>query len=74
MTDGLRTLPETEGRLAENIVHFARALRKAGIRVGPSQTAEAIRAVQAAGFSRKRDFYHILRGHDDHACRTSGRL
>ncbi len=54
-------LPETEGRLAENIVHFTRALRKAGVRVGPAQVEEAIRAVEVAGFTRKTDFYHILR-------------
>ncbi len=54
-------LPDTEGRLAENIVHFTRALRKAGVRVGPAQVEQAIRAVEVAGFTRKTDFYHILR-------------
>ncbi len=50
-----------EGRLVENIVHFARALRKAGVRVGPAQVETALRAVQAAGFTRRDDFYHVLR-------------
>lgn len=50
-----------EGRLAENIVHFARALRKAGVKVGTSQVETAISAVAAAGFTKKRDFFHILR-------------
>ena len=54
-------LPETEGRLAQNIVHFARALRKAGVRVGPAQVEGAIRAVEVAGFTHKTDFYHVLR-------------
>jgi len=54
-------LPETEGRLAENIVHFARALRKAGVRVGPAQVQSAVEAVAAAGFTHKTDFYHTLR-------------
>jgi uncharacterized protein with von Willebrand factor type A (vWA) domain len=54
-------LPETAGRLAENIVHFTRALRKSGVRVGPSQVESTIRAVAAAGFTRKVDFYHTLR-------------
>ena len=58
---GPRALPETGGRLTENIVHFARALRKAGVRVGTSQVQAAIEAVAAAGFSRKADFYHTLR-------------
>jgi uncharacterized protein with von Willebrand factor type A (vWA) domain len=56
-----RPLPETQGRLVENIVHFARALRKAGVRVGPAQVQAAVEAVAAAGFSRKVDFYHTLR-------------
>jgi len=50
-----------EGRLPENIVHFVRALRKAGIRVGNAQVLTAIRAVQAAGFTEKGDFRAILR-------------
>ncbi|MCU0908155.1 MAG: VWA domain-containing protein, partial [Rhodobacteraceae bacterium] len=56
-----RSLPETDGRLTDNIVHFARALRKAGVRVGPAQVQSAIEAVAAVGFTRKTDFYHTLR-------------
>lgn len=56
----VRRLDETEGRLVENIVHFTRALRKAGVKVGTAQVEDAMRAVEAAGFSRKADFYHIL--------------
>lgn len=60
-------MPELEaqedGRLADNILHFARALRAAGLRVGPSRAVEAVRAVSAAGFERKADFYWVL-----HAC------
>ena len=52
-------LPE-DGKLAENLAHFARALRKAGLPVGPGRTLDAIRAVQAAGFARKDDFFHTL--------------
>jgi uncharacterized protein with von Willebrand factor type A (vWA) domain len=52
-------IPE-DGKLPHNIVHFARALRAAGIPVGPGRVADAIRAVEAAGFSSKRDFYHTL--------------
>ncbi|RVT86808.1 VWA domain-containing protein [Rhodobacteraceae bacterium CCMM004] len=54
-------LPQTDGRLTENVVHFARALRRAGVRVGTAQVEDAVRAVAAAGFSRKVDFYHTLR-------------
>ncbi|MEM6635743.1 MAG: VWA domain-containing protein [Pseudomonadota bacterium] len=49
------------GRLADNIVHFARALRGAGFRVGPAQVQDAVRAVAATGFTRKADFYYTLR-------------
>ena len=55
-------LPD-DPKLAENITHFARALRKAGLPIGPGRTLDAIRAVEAAGFTDKRDFYWTL-----HAC------
>ncbi len=48
------------GRLADNIVHFARALRAAGLPVGPGRVVDAVRAVQAAGFTGKSDFYWAL--------------
>ncbi|MCV6585846.1 MAG: VWA domain-containing protein [Marinibacterium sp.] len=50
-------------KLAQNIIHFARALRKAGLPIGPGRVIDAIRAVEAAGFTEKRDFYWTL-----HAC------
>jgi len=50
-------------KLAQNITHFARALRKAGLPVGTGRVVDAIRAVEAAGFTEKRDFYWTL-----HAC------
>jgi uncharacterized protein with von Willebrand factor type A (vWA) domain len=53
------TLPD-DGKLAENIAHFARALRKAGLPVGPGRTLDAIRAVSATGFTRRDDFFHTL--------------
>ncbi len=50
-------------RLAQNIIHFARALRRAGLPVGPGRGIDAIRAVEAAGFTERMDFYWTL-----HAC------
>jgi uncharacterized protein with von Willebrand factor type A (vWA) domain len=47
-------------KLAQNILHFARALRRAGLPIGPGRVIDAIAAVQAAGFSDKRDFYYTL--------------
>jgi len=40
---------KSDGRIADNIVYFARALRKAGMRVGPASVKDAIEAVLAAG-------------------------
>ena len=49
-----------DGKLALNIAHFARALRKAGLPVGTGRVIDAIRAVEAVGFTDKRDFYFTL--------------
>ncbi|MBO6902004.1 MAG: VWA domain-containing protein [Rhizobiaceae bacterium] len=49
-----------EGRIADNIVHFARTLRKAGMRVGPASVVEAIDAVLMAGIGTRDDFYWTL--------------
>lgn len=55
-----------DGKFAANIAHFARALRKAGLPVGPGRIVDAIEAVRAAGFTERDDFYWIL-----HACFVS---
>ena len=49
-----------QGRLATNIVYFARALRAAGIPVGPGAVLDALAAVQAAGVGTRDDFYWTL--------------
>src|SRR5262245_25574590 len=49
-----------EPRLAENIVYFARALRAAGIPVGPGAVLDAFAAVTAAGVGTRDDFYWTL--------------
>ena len=61
-----------EGRIADNIVYFARALRKAGLRVGPASVKDAIEAVLAAGIGSRDDFYWTLHSvlvsrREDHA-------
>ena len=48
------------GRLAHNIVHFARVLRAAGLPVGPGRVVEAIQAVEAVGLENRQDFYWTL--------------
>lgn len=52
-------IPE-EGKLAQNIAHFARALRRAGLPIGPARVIEAVRAVMVAGFTERMDFYWTL--------------
>ena len=48
-------------KLSHNLVHFARALRHAGIRTGPAQLETAIRALEATGIGRRDDVFHTLR-------------
>ncbi|MFC3072868.1 vWA domain-containing protein [Shinella pollutisoli] len=51
---------EADGCLADNIVHFARVLRKAGLRIGPAAVTDAIEAVQAVGIGDRDEFYTAL--------------
>ena len=53
-------MTKTDGRLAENIVYFARALRAAGIPVGPGAVMDALNAVHVAGVGTREDFYWTL--------------
>ncbi len=48
------------GRLAENIMHFARTLRAAGLPVGPGRVLDAIRAAETVGIGNRQDFYWAL--------------
>ena len=70
MTDA-NSAANPQGRLADNIVYFARALRRAGMRVGPAAVTEAVEAVKVAGISSREDFYWTLHAvfvnrHEDH--------
>jgi uncharacterized protein with von Willebrand factor type A (vWA) domain len=51
---------DSGGRLAENIMHFARTLRAAGLPVGPGMVLEAIRATRTVGLGHRQDFYWAL--------------
>ena len=51
---------EGRGRLADNIAYFARALRAAGLPVGPGAVLDAISAVEAARVGTRDDFYWTL--------------
>ena len=49
-----------QGRLAENIVYFARALRAAGIPVGPGTIIDALNALQVIEIGNRADVYATL--------------
>jgi uncharacterized protein with von Willebrand factor type A (vWA) domain len=52
--------PVGGGLLAQNVVHFARALREAGLPLGPGAVLDALAAVEAAGIGDRDDFYTTL--------------
>jgi len=52
------TLPR--GHLADNVLHFVRVLRAAGLSVGPAKVIDAIAAVEAVGVANKTDFREAL--------------
>lgn len=51
---------DAPGRLAENVMHFARVLRSAGMPVGGDRVHTALAALQLAGLASKRDFHAVL--------------
>lgn len=50
----------SHGRFARNVMHFARALRAAGLPVGPGRALEALKAVETVGFGSRQDLYWTL--------------
>jgi len=48
------------GRLAENVVHFARVLRSAGLPVGTDRVLLALQALRVAGIESRQDFHATL--------------
>jgi len=50
----------SESRIADNVVHFARVLRAAGLPIGPDRVVDAVKAVEVAGLARRDDFYWTL--------------
>ncbi len=47
-------------KLAENIMHFGRLLRRAGLPVGPGQVLDAVRAASVVNVLDRRQFYWAL--------------
>ncbi len=56
----IEATPAERGRLAENVVHFARVLRTAGLPVGPDRVMLALRALRIAGLESREDFRAVL--------------
>jgi len=54
------SVPSDGGRLVDNIMYFGRALRAAGLPIGPGRVLAAIEAVRAAGIADRGDFYWTL--------------
>jgi uncharacterized protein with von Willebrand factor type A (vWA) domain len=54
----------SEGRLAENVMHFARLLRAAGLRIGPDRVVDCVQALEIAGARqfplRREDWYWTM--------------
>ena len=48
------------GKIAANIMHFARVLRAAGLPVGPGKVLDGLRAVEMVGLGNRDDFYWTL--------------
>ena len=46
--------------LADNVVHFARVLRNAGMPVGPDRVLAALEAIEAVGLARRDDVHAAL--------------
>lgn len=46
--------------IAENLVHFSRVLRSAGVGVGPDRVLQAIAAIEAVGLERRDDVHAAL--------------
>lgn len=51
---------ETGGHLAENIAYFGRALRTAGMSVGPGAMLDAVEAVETIGIGHREEFRAAL--------------
>ena len=52
--------PLAAGKLADNVVYFARALRAAGLPVGPGAVLDALEALSVTPFTSREDFRAML--------------
>lgn len=52
--------PQRSGRLAENVMHFGRVLRAAGLQVGTDRILLALQGLELAGLASRADFRAVL--------------
>ena len=62
----------SQGRFADNIVHFGRVLRRAGLKIGPGAIRDAIESVDAIGVGSRDEFRtalfcNFVKRHEDKA-------
>jgi uncharacterized protein with von Willebrand factor type A (vWA) domain len=60
MTQERERVSPTGGRFGDNVVHFVRLLRAAGLPVGPERTLAALEAASVVGIARREDFRAAL--------------
>ena len=60
MLPTLEAMGPGAGRLAENVMHFARLLRAAGLRIGPDRVIDCVNALEIAGTARRDDWYWTM--------------
>lgn len=60
LIEGGKPEPVASGKLAENIMHFGRILRGAGLPLGPGQVIDAINAAECGCLRSREDFYWTL--------------
>jgi len=53
-------LSGSRGRLAQNVMHFARLLRAAGLRIGPDRVVDCVKALELADCDRRDDWYWTM--------------
>ncbi len=50
----------SKGLLGENVMHFARLLRAAGLRLGPDRVVDCVKALELADCNRRDDWYWTM--------------
>ena len=50
----------SKGLLGENVMHFARLLRAAGLRLGPDRVVDCVKALELADCNRREDWYWTM--------------